>query len=91
MKKISKVWYLVAAIAVLGVVTYFLSKSDTKESITFDTEAVGKRNIQNSITATGTIEPVTSERTSHCGVGQNQPHLGAQPSQSNARKRTSAS
>lgn len=60
MKKISKVWYLVAAIAVLGVVTYFLSKSDTKESITFDTEAVGKRNIQNSITATGTIEPVTS-------------------------------
>ena len=52
MKKISKVWYLVAA--------YFLGNPDTKETISFDTATVGQTNIQNSITATGTIEPVTS-------------------------------
>ena len=60
MKKISKVWYLVVALVVLGVAAYFLGKPDTKETISFDTATVGQTNIQNSITATGTIEPVTS-------------------------------
>ena len=60
MKKISKVWYLVAVLAVMGVAAYLLARPDTKETITFDTATVGKTNIQNSITATGTIEPVTS-------------------------------
>lgn len=60
MKKISKVWYLVVALVVLGVAAYFLGKPDTKETSSFDTATVGQTNIQNSITATGTIEPVTS-------------------------------
>ena len=60
MKKISKVCYLVVALVVLGVAAYFLGKPDTKETISFDTATVGQTNIQNSITATGTIEPVTS-------------------------------
>ena len=60
MKKISKVWYLVVALVVLGVAAYFLAQPDTKETISFDTATVGQTNIQNSITATGTIEPVTS-------------------------------
>ena len=60
MKKISKVWYLVVALVVLGVAAYFLGKPDTKETVSFDTATVGQTNIQNSITATGTIEPVTS-------------------------------
>ena len=37
MKKISKVWYLVVALVVLGVAAYFLGKPDTKETISFDT------------------------------------------------------
>lgn len=65
MKKISKVWYLVVALVVLGVAAYFLGKPDTKETISFDTATVGQTNIQNSITATGTIEPVTSVRSVH--------------------------
>ena len=60
MKKISKVWYIVAALVVLGAAAYFLTRKDTKETVSFDTAVVGEANIQNSITATGTIEPVTS-------------------------------
>lgn len=60
MKKISKVWSGVAAVAILGVATFFLTRHDNTETITFDTATAGDANIQNSITATGTIEPVTS-------------------------------
>lgn len=60
MKKISKVWYILAALITLAVVAYFVTRKDTTETVSFDTAAVGEANIQNSITATGTIEPVTS-------------------------------
>lgn len=43
MKKISKVWYLVVALVVLGVAAYFLGKPDTKETISFDTAPSGRR------------------------------------------------
>lgn len=47
-----------AAIAALAV--WLLSGGKKEEKITFDTAAVAPANIMNSITATGTIEPVTS-------------------------------
>lgn len=48
----------VAAITALAV--WLLSGGKKEEKITFDTAAVAPANIMNSITATGTIEPVTS-------------------------------
>lgn len=57
-KKRTLVIVAVAAIAALAV--WLLSGGKKEEKITFDTAAVAPANIMNSITATGTIEPVTS-------------------------------
>lgn len=57
-KKKALVIVAVAAIATLAV--WLLSGGKKEETITFDTAAVAPANIMNSITATGTIEPVTS-------------------------------
>lgn len=57
-KKKALVIAVVAAIATLAV--WLLSGGKKEEKITFDTAAVAPANIMNSITATGTIEPVTS-------------------------------
>lgn len=59
-KKISSVWIIVAAVLVLGIIAWALSGNKKKEEVNFTTEKVAKANIANSITATGTIEPVTS-------------------------------
>ena len=60
MKKINKIWIAVAAIAIIGIVVWLLSGNKKQEEVSFTTEKVTKTNIQNTITATGTIEPVTS-------------------------------
>lgn len=60
MKKISKVWIAAGTIVVLAVVAWIFSGGKKKEEVSFVTEKVAKANIQNSITATGTIEAVTS-------------------------------
>lgn len=60
MKKISKVWYIVAVVLVVAVYVWAFSGSKRKEQVDFVTEKVAPANIQSSITATGTIEPVTS-------------------------------
>ena len=60
MKKISKVWYIVAVVLVVAVSVWAFSGSKRKEQVDFVTEKVAPVNIQSSITATGTIEPVTS-------------------------------
>ena len=57
-KKKALVIAAVPAIAALAV--WLLSGGKKEEKITFDTAAVAPANIMNSITATGTIEPVTS-------------------------------
>ena len=57
-KKKTLVIVAVAAIAALAV--WLLSGGKKEEKITFDTAVVAPANIMNSITATGTIEPVTS-------------------------------
>lgn len=59
-KRISKIWVPVGAIAIVAVVIFLFSQRKPKEEISFETVKVETGNIQNSITATGTIEPVTS-------------------------------
>ncbi len=58
--KISKVWILVAIVVVLAVVAFLLSGNKKKEQVQFNTAEVAPVNIVNTVTATGTIEPVTS-------------------------------
>lgn len=58
--RISKIWIGLGVLVILAVVAWLLSGTKKKEEITFATEKVAPANIQNSITATGTIEPVTS-------------------------------
>ena len=60
MKKISKIWYIGIAVVILACVAWLLSDKKKTQEVTFVTEKVAPVNIQNSITATGTIEPVTS-------------------------------
>lgn len=60
MKKISKVWVVVAIVAIIAVAVWAFSGGKKEQQISFDTAPVASANIQNSITATGTIEPVTS-------------------------------
>ncbi len=60
MKRISKIWIIVGIIAIVAIIAWFMSGNKKKEEVTFKTDKVALTNIQNSITATGTIEPVTS-------------------------------
>lgn len=60
MKKLSKVWVVVAIVAIIAVAVWAFSGGKKDQQISFDTAPVASANIQNSITATGTIEPVTS-------------------------------
>ena len=60
MKKLSKLWLLVAVVIVIAIAAWALSGGKKEQQISFDTAAVAPANIMNSITATGTIEPVTS-------------------------------
>ena len=59
-KKISKVWILVGVIVIVAVAAFFLTRGSDTEKVSFDTAVVGEANIQNSVTATGTIEAVTT-------------------------------
>ena len=60
-KKIfSKVWIAVLIVAVLAVAAWLMSGSEKKEEISFKQEKVATHTLQTSITATGTIEAVTS-------------------------------
>ena len=59
--KNKKIWIIVAAVVVIGIVAYqFLSGGKKEQKVEFETAQVTKGNIQTTITATGTIEPVTS-------------------------------
>ena len=59
--KNKKIWGIIAAVAVvIALAVYLFSGGKKEEKISFSTAKVEKQNIQNSITATGTIEPVTS-------------------------------
>ena len=61
MKKIQKKhWIPAIAVVAIAAVVWLLSGKKQKQETTFETEKVVLTDIQNSITATGTIEPVTS-------------------------------
>ena len=61
MKKIgTKGWIVIAVIVVIIIALWKCSGGKKEEKVTFETAKVVKGNIQTSITATGTIEPVTS-------------------------------
>lgn len=58
--KNKKVWIAVAAVAVIGLIVWMLMGNKKEVKVNFSTEKVTKTDIQTSVTATGTIEPVTS-------------------------------
>ena len=61
MKKVNKkIWLALLALLVIGILIWLFTGKKEKHTVTFETEKVLTTNIQNSITATGTIEPVTS-------------------------------
>lgn len=60
MKKISKIWIGIGIIAVLVIATWMFSGGKKEQAVTFDTAKVELANIKNSVTATGSVEPVTS-------------------------------
>ena len=61
MKKVSKkVWIALGVIAVIAIMYFLLSGGKKEEKVSFETAKVENTTIQTSITATGTIEPVTS-------------------------------
>ena len=58
--KSKKLWIAVAVVVALIIAYSLLSGGKKEEKVSFDTAKVEMGNIQTSITATGTIEPVTS-------------------------------
>ena len=58
--KNKKLWIAVAVVVALIIAYNLLSAGKKEEKVSFDTAKVETGNIQTSITATGTIEPVTS-------------------------------
>ena len=58
--KTKKIWLGIGAVAIIAVAIWLLSGGKKEEEVTFETTKAEKKNINTSITATGTIEPVTS-------------------------------
>ena len=58
--KNKKLWIAIGVVAVIAILYFLLSGGKKEEKVSFDTAKVEMGNIQTSITATGTIEPVTS-------------------------------
>ena len=58
--KNKKVWIALAAVVVIGLIAWLMFGNKKEEKVSFSTEKVTRTDIQTSVTATGTIEPVTS-------------------------------
>ena len=58
--KNKKIWIGVGIIVLIILAYFLLSGGKKEEKVSFETAKVEKQNISTSITATGTIEPVTS-------------------------------
>ncbi len=58
--RISKIWIVMIVIIIVAVAAWLFSGSKNEEQIDFKQEAVTTQTLQNSVTATGTIEAVTS-------------------------------
>ena len=60
MKKISKIWWAAGAIIIIAIIVWLFSGGKEEKQISFSFEKAAPTNIQIGVTATGTIEPVTS-------------------------------
>ena len=60
MKKISKIWWAAGAIIIIAIIVWLFSGGKEEKQISFSFEKAAPANIQIGVTATGTIEPVTS-------------------------------
>lgn len=58
--RISKIWIAVVMIVIVAVAAWAMSGGKKEEDINFKEEKVALKTLQNSVTATGTIEAVTS-------------------------------
>lgn len=58
--RISKIWIAVVVIVIVAVAAWAMSGGKKEEDINFKEEKVAQKILQNSVTATGTIEAVTS-------------------------------
>jgi len=58
--KNKKIWMGVGALAIVVLIAWLLSGGKKEEKVEFETAKVERQSIHTSITATGTIEPVTS-------------------------------
>lgn len=58
--RISKIWIAVVVIVIVAVAAWAMSGGKKEEDINFKEEKVGLKTLQNSVTATGIIEAVTS-------------------------------
>ena len=58
--RISKIWIAMIVIIIVAVAAWLFSGSKNEEQIDLKQEAVTTQTLQNSVTATGTIEAVTS-------------------------------
>lgn len=58
--RISKIWIAVVVIVIIAVAAWAMSGGKKEEDINFKEEKVALKTLQNSVTATGTIEAVTS-------------------------------
>ena len=57
--KNKKIWIGIGCVAVIAIVIWLLSGGKKEEKVEFETAKVERQDIRTSITATGTIEPVT--------------------------------
>ena len=60
MKKISKIWWAAGAIIIIAIIVWLFSGGKEEKQISFSFEKAAPADIQIGVTATGTIEPVTS-------------------------------
>jgi HlyD family secretion protein len=60
MLKNKKLWIIIGTAAVIAVIVWLTSDGKKEEKVSFETAKVEQQDIHTSITATGTIEPVTS-------------------------------
>ena len=58
--KNKKIWWVVGAVVLIALAAWLLSGGKKEEKVEFETAKAARQDISTSITATGTIEPVTS-------------------------------
>ena len=58
--KNKKIWIGIGVVVAIAIAAFLLFGGEKQQKVSFEEATVTKGNIQNSITATGTIEPVTS-------------------------------